>query len=248
MYYSESYELLWHDADANGVLRPSSLLRYMQETGNRQCRAYGYDLDRVFHEEGRGFLLARLQLAAYAPLHPYESIEVRTWCPPSRGYTFTRWFQVLRNGQTVAEALTSWALMDMRARSLCKVSDVTVKWEFPVGEMPDTARLPGKVRLSPTLPMDEVGARQVAWSDTDFNRHMNNTRYPDVVWDHLPPNAVDGRTLSTLSISYVKEAPLGETLRLFRASAPTGDRSYLFKALRSNGDVCFEAECGVKDI
>lgn len=240
MYYSETYGLLWHDTDAAGILRPSSLLRYMQETGNRQCRAYGYDLDKVFREEGRGFLLARLQLTSYAPLHAYEQIEVRTWCPPSRGYTFSRWFQVLREGETVAEALTSWALMDARAHALLKVTDVT--WEFPAGDMPDTAALPSKVRLSPALPMQEVGVRQVAWSDTDFNRHMNNTRYPDVVWDHLPTEAVEGHALSTLSLSYMKEAPLGETLRLYRTVSPNRDDTYLIKALRENGEICFEAE------
>lgn len=243
MYYSESYELLWHDTDATGILRPSSILRYMQETGNRQCRAYGYDLDRVFREEGRGFLLARLQLASYAPLHAYERIEVRTWCPPSHGYTYSRWFQILREGETVAEALTSWALMDGNTHTLLRVGEVD--WPFPEGDLPDTSRLPGKVRLSPALPMEEVGERRVSWSDTDFNRHMNNTRYPDVVWDHLPPDVSGSCALSGLSISYMKEAPLGEILRLYRTPVQGRENTYLFKAMREDGEVCFEAEAAL---
>ena len=240
MFHAESYNLLWHDADQTGQVRPSALLRYMQETANRQCRGWGYDLDRLFRAEGQGFLLARLQLTAYAPLHAYEDIEVRTWCPLSRGYTFLRCFRVLRGGETVAEALTTWALMDTRQHALLKVTDFY--GEFPTDAPLEPERLPDKVRLSPTLPMQAVGERQVFWSDTDFNRHMNNSRYPDVICDFLPPEAMEGKALSALSVSYMKEAPLGDVLKISRAPVPDTDGSYLFKAVRGDGEICFEAQ------
>ena len=98
------------------------------------------------------------------------------------------------------------------------------------------------MRLSPTLPMQAVGERQVFWSDTDFNRHMNNTRYPDVICDFLPPEAMEGKALSALSVSYMKEAPLGDVLQISRAPVPDTDGSYLFKAVRGDGEICFEAQ------
>ena len=240
MFYAESYNLLWHDTDLTGQVRPGALLRYMQETGNRQCRAAGYDLDRLFRESGQGFLLARLQLSAYAPLHAYEDIEVRTWCPPSRGYTFLRCFSVLRGGETVAEALTSWALMDARRHALLKVTEF--HGEFPTGEPLDPSRLPAKVRMSPTLRTEPVGERHVVWSDADFNRHMNNTRYPDVICDFLPSEQIEGRRLSSLSVSYMKEAPLGDVLHISRARQAEDTCAYWIKATRSDGEICFEAQ------
>ena len=84
MYYSAKYITKWHDTDPTGVLRPSRILEYMQETANLQCREYGMDLNDLFYKEGLGFLLSRLQLRVNTPLHAYEEIEVRTWCPPSR--------------------------------------------------------------------------------------------------------------------------------------------------------------------
>ncbi len=240
MFHAESYNLLWHDTDPTGQVRPSALLRYMQETANRQCRSWGYDLDRLFRTEGQGFLLARLQLTAYAPLHAYENIEVCTWCIPSHGYTFLRCFRVLRGEETVAEALTTWALMDTRRHALLRVTDF--RSEFPADAPLDTGRLPAKVRLSPALPMQPAGERRVAWSDIDFNRHMNNTRYPDVVCDFLPPDAVEGKALSALSVSYMKEAPLGDVLQISRAPAPDADGGYLLKAVRGDGEICFEAQ------
>lgn len=165
---------------------------------------------------------------------------MRTWCPLSRGYTFLRCFRVLRGGETVAEALTTWALMDTRQHALLKVTDFY--GEFPTDAPLEPERLPDKVRLSPTLPMQAVGERQVFWSDTDFNRHMNNTRYPDVICDFLPPEAMEGKALSALSVSYMKEAPLGDVLQISRAPVPDTDGSYLFKAVRGDGEICFEAQ------
>lgn len=244
MFHAESYNLLWHDTDPTGQVRPGALLRYMQETGNRQCRASGYDLDRLFRESGQGFLLARLQLSSYAPLHAYEDIEVRTWCPPSRGYTFLRCFSVLRGGETVAEALTSWALMDARRHALLKVTDF--HGEFPEGDPLDPDRLPAKVRMSPAVQTEPVGERRVVWSDADFNRHMNNTRYPDVICDFLPSEEIEGHCLSSLSISYMKEAPLGEILRISRARLTGNMCAYLIKATRGDGEICFEAQITYK--
>jgi medium-chain acyl-[acyl-carrier-protein] hydrolase len=240
MFHAESYNLLWHDADPTGLVRPSALLRYMQETANRQCRGWGYDLDRMFRNDGQGFLLARLQLTAYTALHPYDDIEVRTWCPLSHGYTFLRCFRVMRGNEIAAEALTTWALMDVRRHALLKVTDFY--GEFPTDEPLETDYLPGKVRLSPAVQMEAAGERKVAWSDIDFNRHMNNTRYPDVICDFLPAEAIEGRELASLSISYKKEAPLGDVLQISRARMQDSENGYLVKATRGDGEVCFEAQ------
>ena len=130
MYYAKSYTTKWHDTDACGFLRPTRLREYMQETANLQCRDYGMDLNDLFYEKGLGFLLSRSQIRIDAPLRAYEDIDVRTWCPPSRALSFLRCFQILRGGEVVAEALTTWALMDAGRKTLVKVTDFD--GEFPV--------------------------------------------------------------------------------------------------------------------
>ena len=154
MYYSETYTVKWHDTDHNDVMRPSRLLEYMQETGNHQCRDYGMDLNTLFHERGMGFLLSRIRIRVYAPIHAYEEIEVRTWCPPSRGLSFLRCFAVLRGGEVVAEASSTWALADARNKTLVKVSDFEA--EFPTGDPIDEANLPKNIRIPRDLEMELV--------------------------------------------------------------------------------------------
>lgn len=77
---------------------------------------------------------------------------------------------------------------------------------------------------------------------TPISTATNNTRYPDVICDFLPPEAMEGKALSALSVSYMKEAPLGDVLQISRAPVPDTGGSYLFKAVRGDGEICFEAQ------
>ncbi len=241
MYYTQTYQTKWHDTDASGIMRPSALLVYMQETANLQCRAWDCDLDRLHSEDKLGFLLSRVMVRVHKPLRAYEEIEVRTWCPPSRGLTFLRCFSVLRGGEVVAEAMSHWALMDLSTRKLVRVSDFP--GAFPEGEMPEETVLPRRVHIPAATPMEPVGERRIVYSDLDFNRHMNNTKYPDMICDFLPDQA--GKWVRTLSLSYLREAAFGDTLTVLRAQAD--EDTYLIRTVRPDGGVCMEAEVRLAD-
>ena len=242
MYYSAKYTTKWHDTDPSGIMRPSRVLEYMQETANLQCRDYGLDLNDLFYNEGFGFLLSRLQLRVNVPLRAYEDIEVRTWCPPSRALSFLRCFAILRGGEVAAEALTTWALMDVRNKALVKVSDFDR--EFPMGDALDEATLPKKVRIPAAAEMDTVGERRIVYSDLDFNFHMNNTKYPDMVCDYLPD--MRGKFVSSLSLAYMNEGAFGDTLTVQRSQADEG--AYLLRTVRGDGKVCLEAAVELKNM
>ena len=241
MYYSKHYTTKWHDTDPDGIMRPSALLVYMQETANLQCREYGMDLTDLHHVEGKGFLLSRIMLRSFAPLHAYEEIEVRTWCVDTKGYTFIRCFSVHRGGQTVALAISHWALVDIRDGKMLRTSDF--RRDFPYGELPDESLLPRRLRIPPTTVMEAVGERRIVYSDLDFNNHMNNTKYPDMICDFLPD--MGGKRVTTLSLSYLREAAYGDTLTVSRTAVENG---YLLRTTRPDGAVCLEAEIGIDAI
>ena len=80
------------------------------------------------------------------------------------------------------------------------------------------------------------------YSDVDFNGHMNNTRYPDMVCDFLPPEAMAGKWLRQMSLSYMREAALGDTLSVSRLPVPDREGAFWLRASGADGSVCFEAE------
>ena len=178
MIFSQNYQIKWHDTDAARRVHPSGLLVYMQETANRQLEELGPPLEKLRDEDGKGFILSRLALAIYEPLHAYENIEVQTWITESRGLSFNRCFRILRDGKTVAEAFTVWALLELKTGNFVRVEDFHYNFD---GEAPLELKVPMRIKIPRDVPLIEVGERKIAYSDIDYNMHMNNTKYPNML-------------------------------------------------------------------
>lgn len=247
MKYSENYTTRWHDTDSCHFLRPTAILMYMQETANHQCRDYNMDLNELYRNEGLGFLLSRIQIKIHKPLFAYENITVNTWCTESKSYAFMRYFDIWRGGEKVAEAMSTWALFDSNANIL--VRGTNFQREFPYDEAPDVRAFPPRAHIPTSVALEECGARKISYCDIDFNGHMNNTKYPDMVCDHLPD--MTGKWVSEISISYLKEASYGDVLTALRAPAPLPDEksgeAYYFRTLRSDGQVNIDAFVRLSD-
>ena len=71
--------------------------------------------------------------------------------------------------------------------------------------------------------------------------HMNNTHYPDMICDHLLEMTGDEqKTVSSMSLSYLKEAALGEVLSVYRSDADA-DGVILIRTQNQEGDFCLDA-------
>ena len=233
MKYSIDYTTRWHDTDACRRVRPSALLVYMQETSNRHVASTGVSLDRLRDEKGLAFILSKIRFSIIRPLAAFEDITVETFTAPSKGFSSLRCFRVLSGGEVVAEADTVWALVDIRDRRLCTMGESGYEFE---DEAPLDITLPVRTRMPKGVTPQVVGQRKIVYSDLDYNMHMNNTRYPDMLCDFLPFDRLGD--IKGMTLSYVREAAFGDTLTVERAEH---DGSYYFRTLNSCGEVCLEA-------
>jgi len=233
MKYTEKYNIHWHDTDAAREMRPSATLMYMQETANRQFLAAGTTLDEMRDRSGTGFLLSRMAIEILAPLHAYDDIEVDTFTCHGHGATFPRGFEIRRGGVTVARATSNWALVRLADRSLLRVEDEPLLFE---DEPEITVSMPLRFRAARDAVWQTVGERRIVWADLDYNLHMNNTKYPDMLADFLPDPL--GVRVTGLSLSYLREAAFGDTLTVERADGSDG--LYYFRT-RKGDTVCLEA-------
>ena len=243
MKFTKNYTVRWHDTDANRNVRPSKIVEYMQETANIQCEHSGLPLDKLRDDSGLGFILGALSLRIDEPIHAYDEIEVCTWCKPARGYIFNRYFEISRNGKTVARAASTWVLVNVEQKTLVRTSpDDAMHTHFYYDEPIAAEDLPKKARITKDTRLERVGTRRVVYSDIDYNMHMNNTHYPDMICDFLSEMTESERpsTVSSLSLSYLKEAALGDTLTVYR-SPISEDGSITVQAKNGCDEVCFEA-------
>ena len=234
MKFTHRYTIKWHDTDANRYVRPSALVTYLQETANEHLIHIGISLDELRDRYGLAFILGSISVRSYEPLFSGDNIEVETWTCGEKGFRHNRCFRLLRDGKTVAEAPSVWALIKLEDGSLVKVEDMPyhIEPEEPI-TLPD---LPARLRMPPVAEMEPAGERRIVYSDIDYNGHMNNTRYPDMLCDFIPEMR-DSRACAIM-ISYRKEAAFGHTLRVFGTKTEQG---YLICTVDEEGSACTEA-------
>ena len=242
MKFSFKIKTNWHDTDANRCVRPSKILEYMQETANRQCESSGLPLDGMRDEKGLAFILGALSMNIYKPLHAYDEIEVNTWCKEAKSYIFMRYFEIIRNGEKIAEAATTWVLIDINSKNMVRASNIEFfDGKFYYDEPVDASLLLPKSKIDKDTELYEVGKRKIVYSDIDYNMHMNNTHYPDMICDFLDEMTGDEHLyVSAMSLSYLKESRLGATLTVTRGDMDE-DGKINVRTLNEKGDTCLEA-------
>ena len=234
MKYIERYKTRWHDTDAERTVRPTQLLVYMQETSNRHMLSCGMGLDELRDTKGLAFILSKIKLTLHKPLYASEEIEVETWTAGSRGFGFLRFYRILRGEEVIAECETTWALVGLEDKKLYRVD------AFDFGFSDDPAidvGLPQRFRVPKNEELTSLGERRIVYSDLDYNMHMNNTRYADMLCDFLPIEKIP--SIRGISLVYLHEAHFGDTVDLLCAER---DGEYLIRTVNQEGVACLEAQ------
>jgi len=234
MVFQQKFKTSWHDTDANRIVRPTQLLVYMQETSNRHLEKMGHDLDRLRDEKQLAFLLSKIRLAIYEPLYAYEDITVETWTCDGHGYAFNRFYRIFRGETLIAAADTVWALISLETKQLCRSDTFDFGFEH---EAPVDIGLPSRFKIPKTDLLSLVGERKIVYSDLDYNMHMNNTKYADMLCDFMPYDQI--KTIKGISLSYLHEAAFGDTISIYRAHS---EGKYDFRTINKDGKVCLEAQ------
>jgi acyl-ACP thioesterase len=206
----------------------------MQETSNAHLDSTGHNLDRLRDEHALAFLLSKTRIALYAPLYAHERITVETFTAESRAFGFNRYYRILRGDEVIAAADTTWALIDLNTRQLCKADAFDFGFEH---EQPIDIGLPPRFRIPHTDELELLGERRIVYSDLDYNMHMNNTRYADMLCDYMPLEDIP--KIKGISLSYLHEAAFGDTVKVYTKKT---DGRYSFRTLNQNGVTCLEAE------
>lgn len=234
MIYTEEYRINSHDCDLNGSAKPSAILRYLHETANLQMKEYGPS-NKLLRSEGKAFILSKINISFYSSLKAFDKIKVETWAADSRGVSFYRCARMFRESDLVSEMVAVFALIDIKEKKFYRVNDVT----FGFDSEPTMLELdiPSRFKIPDEVELGLLGEYAVNYSVVDQNLHMNNTNYLDVFCDYLPDNK--NNCVITAVINYQSEAPIGETVKIYRGE--DGDGTYYFRTVREDGKVNAES-------
>ena len=216
-HYIDTMTVMNADADFRSQLKPSALLRYVEQVSADHARAFGMT-DAFFKEHGVAFLVGKQALRFdRVPLRT-EKLTLTTRAEGSRRGSIKRITTVTDEaGQPVAMVDCRWIVVDTASGHILRKPGWTVEnfWNETVD-----AELP--LQLHKCKEVTSAGEWTAHYSQCDLNGHLNNAFYLDVACDALPLEVVKAAPVTFASISYHREVPLGETMEVFYAPSAQG--------------------------
>ena len=238
MYYSMEHHIGCMDVDVNNNIKPTELIKCIQETANGQMNARKPSYFELFWDR-KSFIITRFSMEIYEQIHQFDDIETRTWTAGTRGATFVRAYEVVRNGRCVARATGDWAVVDTEDGHIYKTKEIDLS-NYESGDRPELS-INEKFRLPKDLVLEECGVHHVMLSECDMNMHMNNTQYANILW-----NQIDGildKEITSFNIRFRAEAKCGSDIMMMR-SAPAGSGGARYGDAGSGGARYGDAESG----
>jgi acyl-ACP thioesterase len=170
-------------------------------------------------------------------------VVVETW-PKGVSRLFALRDFVVRTaaGTDAVRATSAWLTLDVESKRPRRPQEimrqeVMLEGEHAIAEMPGKLRLPAELEVADT--------RTARYSDLDVNRHVNNARYVDWLFDALPP-AEDALTpFSELTVQFTGESRYGQRLEVRTAPVDSEERVYASIVSRDDGESVFEAAIGI---
>ena len=234
MKFTQDYIIRWHDTNANRELTPSSALTLMQETTNMHIKTMYPSLEYIRDVLHQAFILTKVYMRFYQPAYAYDKITVETWTGiESRGFTFYRSFAIKKDGVVIADALTTWCLIDTQDYKLLPVTKFENNF---IDEESLSVDMPRKIKFPFDKELEFISNRKIVYSDIDYNRHMNNTHYPNMLVDFLPQP--EKFRVKELMLSFIKGAIYNDEIKIHRTE---DDGTFYYKTFNSEGNVSLEA-------
>lgn len=232
-FYTETATVLNADADFRSLLKPSALLRYVEQVSADHARIFGMT-DQFFKDHGVAFLVGKQALKFDRVPQRAEKLTLLTRAEASRRGSVKRITTVTdAEGKQVAMVDCRWIVVSLAEGRILREPGWTVEgfWNETVeGELPLQLH---KCREG----LASAGEWTVRYSQCDLNGHLNNAFYLDLVCDALPLDVVRKGPVTFASINYHREVPMGETVEVFYA--PSAEGWYIIG--KHNGQTSFES-------
>jgi acyl-ACP thioesterase len=237
--YSHRYSLTAADIDTRYRMTPGAVLLYYQDSWARfmAClQLAAFDVVKI----NRIWVITEFnawfeeQTALWS-----DEIEVSVWNSETSTLRLYSEFRMCRNdGVEVAHGYGCWTLLDTEAHRLAPLTPITP-------QLPVLAEMTSESHRKRHFPTDGTLQQQIEHRvnpiNLDFNGHVNNRTYLGIAMQSADEAFMDAHAVSSLSIHWLKETFLGDTLmcRQYRQTCDDGDEvcRYLHTISRGDGQV-----------
>lgn len=231
--YTVNYFLSAAECNAQRELSLPLLAQRLIDVSTAHANATGIGYDRLLRDNN-AWVLSRI------------TVEMKRYPSINENYSLTTWVETLnrhfseRNveirdgeGQPIGYARLIWVAINIRTR---RPADLTPL--FPDVEISDhPCPIARQAKLTPIGTPDHVTVYKFQFSDIDFNRHVNSTRYIQFILDQWGVSFFDMCRVARFEIAYQSEAHYDDVVEVRRR----GDEETQDFEISRDGAVCTRA-------
>ncbi len=216
--HEETFRVRTWDVDRSDRLTMAAVYNYCQEVAGNHATALGVGMGYM-QANGIVWILARM--SAVLETRPPSGAEliVRTWPRGTDRLFAMRDYELVDTaGAVLGRGRSAWMVVD--AATFRPRRPEAVAEGLPTNEGRDSLA-DGALAIKAAEGLAVVARRSVAYSDIDYNNHMNNARYAQWVQDAVDPEALATAEGMRLDINYLAEMKPGSAADILVGS-PTG--------------------------
>lgn len=208
--FTQKYIVSNNDVDTKFQLKVSALFRYFQDMALLATQAFGVDAITV-RKKNIDWVITRMAVEIIRLPKCDEEIEVHTYPGKDMAMLYPRYFFITdKDNNIIVRSSSIWALIDNTTRKVIVDRDVIAK--LPPEKHDDELPLPGKI--SEPEESNFIENRTIHYSDLDFNAHMNNVRYVELLMDVHGLEFYQKNRPSFILLNYMREIKEKETVSI----------------------------------
>ena len=209
--YRKEYIVSNNDVDTKFQLKVPAIFRYFQDVALLATEEAKVD-SMSLSKKNIDWVITRMIVEIKRLPKCNETIYVHTYPGKDMAMLYPRFFYILdENKNVIVRAASIWALIDAKARKVIVDKDVINK--LPPETSPYEMPLPAKIVSE--CDKQHIETRKIHYSDLDFNCHMNNVRYVELLMDTHDFEFYKTHRPSFISLNYMKEIKEGETVEVY---------------------------------
>ena len=209
-YYEEKITIGSNDVDSSYKLKMSGFFKLVQDVimhDTNRHKVGSIDLK----EQGLIWVITRVRVEIKRMPKYCEEVTFITYPGKTIKMLFPRYIRVVdKDGNVIINMSSIWAILDEKTRVPLMNSPIMDKaYSY---HMDDELPLPIKIS-SPEL--TKVETRKIHYSDCDLNKHLNNTRYIEILQDLRTMEFYEQHSIKSMTINYLKELKEGEIIDVY---------------------------------
>jgi acyl-ACP thioesterase len=225
--WQETMPVAFTAVDPSDRLTPAGTFDLFQEAAGRHAEDLGVGREYM-SRTGQGWVLSRIGVLMEKRPKQMETITIRTWPRGWERLFALRDFDILdSSGSVLVRGRSAWLILDIEKRRPLRPQATMEKLPLNEGKdsLPDGAAGLETREGCPQGGLVKTGERRAAYSDIDYNRHVNNARYVQWIQDIADPALLEQAGSIRLDINYLSEVKIGETVEFFTAPLSEPDKS-----------------------